>query len=48
MDLFIKLMIAIILIGIVIKSIKLIGKIVFKFALVSVSLVIIYNLITQI
>ena len=44
-DLFIKLMIGIILVGIVIKSIKLIGKIFFRFALISVALLFIYNLL---
>lgn len=47
-DLFIKLMIGIILVGIVIKSIKLIGKIFFRFALISVILLFIYNLLMKI
>ena len=47
-DLFIKLMIGIILVGIVIKSIKFIGKIVFRFALISVVLLFIYNLLMKI
>ncbi|MBP3929300.1 MAG: hypothetical protein J6D47_06990 [Peptostreptococcaceae bacterium] len=45
LDLFIKLMIGIVLAGIVIKSIKFIGKIVFRFALISVALMVIYNLL---
>ena len=48
LDLCIKLMIGIVLVGIVIKSIKLIGKIVFRFALISVVLLFIYNLLMKI